>query len=113
MSENPKPNPNSNGVKPPPPSVNMYGETVNKHNRHQLLAGDPQTGGGEGEGMEEDQESEGLEGDGLSDPGSNAHGDPQGVIAPHVGNNQLTLSFQGEVYVFDAVSPEKVKSFLR
>lgn len=26
--------------------------------------------------------------------------------------DQLTLSFQGEVYVFDAVSPEKVRVFL-
>ncbi|KAK1269883.1 GATA transcription factor 24 [Acorus gramineus] len=29
-----------------------------------------------------------------------------------VGGNQLTLSFQGEVYVFDSVSPEKVQAVL-
>ncbi|KAM0025333.1 putative transcription factor TIFY family [Helianthus debilis subsp. tardiflorus] len=28
------------------------------------------------------------------------------------GADQLTLSFQGEVYVFDAVSPEKVHALL-
>lgn len=37
---------------------------------------------------------------------------PQGPLVPQIGgsgtNNQLTLSFQGQVYVFDSVSPEKV-----
>ncbi|KAJ0984181.1 hypothetical protein J5N97_002537 [Dioscorea zingiberensis] len=36
----------------------------------------------------------------------------EGVILPQVGSNQLTLSFQGEVYVFDSVSPEKVQAVL-
>lgn len=35
-----------------------------------------------------------------------------GAMIPHVGggenSNQLTLSFQDQVYVFDSVSPEKV-----
>lgn len=116
MSENPNPNPND--AKPPPASVGMYTEAVNRHhNHHQILTGDAQIGGGGGggeggEGIDEYPESEGLEGDGLLDPGHNEHGDPQGAIAPHVGGNQLTLSFQGEVYVFDAVSPEKVKFFI-
>lgn len=35
-------------------------------------------------------------------------GDPHTAIAPQIGSNQLTLSFQGEVYVFDSVSPDKV-----
>ena len=34
----------------------------------------------------------------------------EGVMLPQVGSNQLTLSFQGEVYVFDSVSPDKVPS---
>lgn len=39
-----------------------------------------------------------------------------GALIPHVGGSengdQLTLSFQGQVYVFDSVSPEKVPAFL-
>ncbi|XP_020572684.1 GATA transcription factor 20-like [Phalaenopsis equestris] len=70
--------------------------------------------GGVGHGMGEDHdgmmESEEMEGDGPSDPGH--PGDPQGMIVPHGGSNQLTLSFQGEVYVFDSVSPEKVQAVL-
>lgn len=31
-------------------------------------------------------------------------------VAENGGSDQLTLSFQGEVYVFDAVSPDKVIS---
>lgn len=61
-------------------------------------------------GMEEDGvgavENEGMETEEPADP---SHlGDAQGLIAPQVGGNQLTLSFQGEVFVFDSVSPEKV-----
>ncbi|PKA65795.1 GATA transcription factor 24 [Apostasia shenzhenica] len=44
-----------------------------------------------------------MEGDVHSDPGS-------ALAAPS--GSQLTLSFQGEVYVFDCVSPEKVQSVL-
>ncbi|URD86053.1 gata transcription factor [Musa troglodytarum] len=62
-------------------------------------------------GMEEDGvgavENEGMETEEQADP---SHlGDAQGLIAPQVGGNQLTLSFQGEVFVFDSVSPEKVR----
>ncbi|CAL9136735.1 unnamed protein product [Musa acuminata var. zebrina] len=61
-------------------------------------------------GMEEDGvgavENEGMETEEPADP---SHlGDAHGLIAPQVGGNQLTLSFQGEVFVFDSVSPEKV-----
>ncbi|CAN6193123.1 unnamed protein product [Urochloa humidicola] len=42
--------------------------------------------------------------------------DPHGGIVPGavppMANNQLTLSFQGEVYVFDSVSPDKVQAVL-
>ncbi|XP_038983996.1 GATA transcription factor 17-like isoform X2 [Phoenix dactylifera] len=69
---------------------------------------------GGGHGMEEDRDvaadDEGMEADGQADPGN--LGDPEAVIAPQVGGNQLTLSFQGEVYVFDSVSPEKVQAVL-
>lgn len=69
--------------------------------------------GSGGHGMDEDGvgvvENEGMEAEGPSDP---SHlGDPQAMVAPQAGTNQLTLSFQGEVYVFDSVSPEKVTFF--
>ncbi|CAN6162853.1 unnamed protein product [Urochloa humidicola] len=42
--------------------------------------------------------------------------DPHGGMVPGavppMANNQLTLSFQGEVYVFDSVSPDKVQAVL-
>ncbi|KAG1331954.1 GATA transcription factor 20 [Cocos nucifera] len=73
-----------------------------------------QDNGGGGDGMEEDHdgtmEGEGMEGDVPSDHAN--LGDPHGVVAPQVAGNQLTLSFQGEVYVFDSVSPEKVQAVL-
>lgn len=41
---------------------------------------------------------------------------PQGPLVPQIGgsetNNLLTLSFRGQVYVFDSVSPEKVQAVL-
>ncbi|RRT53640.1 hypothetical protein B296_00049725 [Ensete ventricosum] len=62
-------------------------------------------------GIEEDGvgavDNEGMETEEPADP---SHlGDAHGLIAPQVGGNQLTLSFQGEVFVFDSVSPEKVR----
>ncbi|XP_058728790.1 GATA transcription factor 28 [Vicia villosa] len=77
-----------------------------------------------GNGMEDDQNngcggdsncggSENAEGDVPSNNG-NLH-DNQSLIMDQ-GNNdigdQLSLSFQGQVYVFDSVSPEKVQSVL-
>ena len=63
--------------------------------------------GGGVEGMDEDHEHDrDYDGDLGQDPGHLV--DQHTAIAPHIGSNQLTLSFQGEVYVFDSVSPEKV-----
>ncbi|XP_072953111.1 GATA transcription factor 20-like [Typha angustifolia] len=75
-------------------------------------------GGGHGgavehsSGMEEEEEEEhemALEVVGMDADGSV---DPHAMVAHPIGNNQLTLSFQGEVYVFDSVSPEKVQAVL-
>ncbi|OVA07529.1 zinc finger protein [Macleaya cordata] len=69
-----------------------------------------------GSGMDDDQDdgagSEGMEGDVPSDAGNLS--DPHGAATARSGQNgnQLTLSFQGEVYVFDSVSPEKVQAVL-
>ncbi|XP_077214577.1 GATA transcription factor 28-like [Tasmannia lanceolata] len=56
--------------------------------------------------MDDDQDDggEGMEGDASTDPGN--------LQVRSQGANQLTLSFQGEVYVFDSVSPEKVQAVL-
>lgn len=58
--------------------------------------------GGGVEGMDEDQEHE-------QDHGGDLPSEAIAAIGPQIGSNQLTLSFQGEVYVFDSVSPEKVR----
>lgn len=54
--------------------------------------------------------------DGDVEAGIGNQPDNHGTLIPHVGgsdiSNQLTLSFQGQVYVFDSVSPDKVPSFL-
>ena len=54
---------------------------------------------------------------GVQDGSSSVLYVPGGVsdyapVAENGGSDQLTLSFQGEVYVFDAVSPDKVMAFL-
>ncbi|XP_074583081.1 GATA transcription factor 20-like [Curcuma longa] len=56
-------------------------------------------------------ENEEIEMVGPSEP-SNL-GDPNRTVVPRAGvGNQLTLSFQGDVYLFDNVSPEKVQAVL-
>ncbi|CAO2824597.1 unnamed protein product [Amaranthus hypochondriacus] len=70
-----------------------------------------------GAGMEDDHDDgavgtgEGIDGELHNDLGnvSDNHG---GMIVASGDNNQLTLSFQGQVYVFDSVSPEKVQAVL-
>lgn len=65
---------------------------------------------GGGDGMEGDLDGavdgEAMEGDVAHDHGG--LGDQHAVIVAPAASNQLTLSFHGEVYVFDSVSPEKV-----
>ncbi|KAG8380258.1 hypothetical protein BUALT_Bualt07G0174500 [Buddleja alternifolia] len=54
-----------------------------------------------------------VDGDVSTEMGNQS--DNPGAMVPHAGtenNNQLTLSFQGQVYVFDSVSPEKVQAVL-
>lgn len=76
---------------------------------------------GDGNGMDDDDDhdncngndgggSEDLEGDVPSNPGNLSEN--RSAMVDHDGGadsgDQLTLSFQGQVYVFDSVSPEKV-----
>ncbi|KAL6603553.1 hypothetical protein ACP70R_043914 [Stipagrostis hirtigluma subsp. patula] len=92
---------------------------------------------GEEEEEEEDEEMEEEEDEGEGDGGLGGDGvpmdadaaaaaaaaaaagaqmDPHGTMVaatgPPMSSNQLTLSFQGEVYVFDSVSPDKVQAVL-
>ncbi|KAL2462423.1 GATA transcription factor 28 [Forsythia ovata] len=58
-------------------------------------------------------ESEGMDGEVSADPGNlSDHGALVSQGGGTENNNQLTLSFQGQVYVFDSVSPEKVQAVL-
>lgn len=80
---------------------------------------------GNGNGMDDDDDhdncngndgggSEDLEGDVPSNPGNLSEN--LSAMVDHRGGadsgDQLTLSFQGQVYVFDSVSPEKVQAVL-
>ncbi|KAG8069755.1 hypothetical protein GUJ93_ZPchr0006g43234 [Zizania palustris] len=73
----------------------------------------------EDEGEEEEQEYEGGEAVPMDAAAiSAAHGEMVPVAGaeaggfPHVASNTLTLSFQGEVYVFESVSAERVQAVL-
>ncbi|XP_052175766.1 GATA transcription factor 28-like [Diospyros lotus] len=58
-------------------------------------------------------ESEGMEGEMPSDHGNLSDNHNSLVVrGSSESNDQLTLSFQGQVYVFDSVSPEKVQAVL-
>lgn len=67
-----------------------------------------------GVGVEEHDDDPGDE-EGLdeaemhSDGGGNPGDAPQALAVRTQGSTQLTLSYQGEVYVFDTVPPEKVR----
>ncbi|GMH14162.1 hypothetical protein Nepgr_016003 [Nepenthes gracilis] len=70
-----------------------------------------------GNGLDEDHDD--VHNGGDEDIDSEVPNDPENVSDSHgamvaVGadNNQLTLSFQGQVYVFDSVSPDKVQAVL-
>ncbi|XP_057473045.1 GATA transcription factor 28 isoform X1 [Actinidia eriantha] len=57
--------------------------------------------------------SEGMEGEAPSDPGNLSDNHSALVTCgSNENNDQLTLSFQGQVYVFDSVSPGKVQAVL-
>ncbi|KAH9297124.1 hypothetical protein KI387_028806 [Taxus chinensis] len=81
----------------------MHEHAHSLHHSDDNGIGDEQDeGGGDNDGMEAD----------IPSSGGNL-GDSQ-VIVPvrPQATNQLTLSYQGEVYVFDSVPPEKVQSVL-
>ncbi|KAL9247223.1 hypothetical protein vseg_020676 [Gypsophila vaccaria] len=71
-----------------------------------------------GDGLEDEHDDGVTGGDGgLDGELQNEHvnvGDAHGVgmMIPGGENDQLTLSFQGQVFVFDSVSPEKVQAVL-
>ncbi|KMZ70469.1 GATA transcription factor 25 [Zostera marina] len=93
---------NNSGLLVMPHDGRLYGQ----EQEHGVIHG----GAGVVEGLEEDHDgavdSEGMEGEVPQDASNLGI-----MVAPGMGN-QLTLSFQGEVYVFDSVSPEKVQAVL-
>ncbi|XP_044497030.1 GATA transcription factor 28-like isoform X2 [Mangifera indica] len=78
-----------------------------EHELHHMSNGDVMDDEHDDDGNGNVGGGETLEGDPPSDPGS---------LSDNRGNgdngDQLTLSFQGQVYVFDSVSPEKVQAVL-
>ncbi|KAK9071071.1 hypothetical protein SSX86_009639 [Deinandra increscens subsp. villosa] len=78
----------------------------NAHHHHQQQHHSLQTSGSLEGGMED----LGVTPHPLYVPDAEIH--PVGAGGAGGGADQLTLSFQGEVYVFDAVSPEKVQAVL-
>jgi hypothetical protein len=104
-------------------SMNNYIEQLQQQGHEQEV--------GEEDEEEEDEEMEedGAEGEGgvtgehvpmnseaaAAAASSGMQMDPHGTMMPTTVppvSNQLTLSFQGEVYVFDSVSPDKVQAVL-
>ncbi|KAJ1260692.1 hypothetical protein BS78_10G251700 [Paspalum vaginatum] len=97
---------------------------------HEQEVGEEEEEDEEEDEMEEEDEQEGHDGGMGGEPvpmdadaaaaaaaaAANAHMDPHGTMVPGtvppMATNQLTLSFQGEVYVFDSVSPDKVQAVL-
>lgn len=67
--------------------------------------GDGQEGGITGEHVPMDAAAAAVAAGGMQ---MDQHGAMVPTTVPSVNTNQLTLSFQGEVYVFDSVSPDKV-----
>jgi hypothetical protein len=65
---------------------------------------------GLGEEAEDESGDDGLEEADMHSDGGHP-GDPQSSLTARVqGTDQLTLTYQGEVYVFDTIPPEKVSS---
>ncbi|CAA2965151.1 GATA transcription factor 24-like [Olea europaea subsp. europaea] len=83
-----------------PPSEILYDGPNNPHSPHAL-----QTDGGGGVMV-------GVDAVALYDAGSSDMTPAVAPVSGESGADQLTLSFQGEVYVFDCVSPEKVQAVL-
>lgn len=78
------------------------------HGHHGMHSNDENGGGGE-EHDEDAGDEEGLdEADMHSDGGGHPGDQPAALAVRTQGSTQLTLSYQGEVYVFDTVPPEKV-----
>jgi hypothetical protein len=85
----------------------LEGEHMHGHHMH---SNDENGTGGE-EHDDDAGDDEGLdEADMHSDGGGHPGDQPVPLAVRTQGSTQLTLSYQGEVYVFDTVPPEKVNS---
>lgn len=94
----------------------LEGEHVHVHHGHHghgMHHGNDENGAGGDEHDEDAGDEEGLdEADMHSDGGGHPGDQPVPLAVRSQGSTQLTLSYQGEVYVFDTVPPEKVQAVL-
>lgn len=88
----------------------LEGDHVHGHHGHHGHGMHNSEENGAGEEHDDDAgDEEGLdEAEMHSDGGGNPGDQPAALAVRTQGSTQLTLSYQGEVYVFDAVPPEKV-----
>ncbi|XP_024395444.1 GATA transcription factor 28 isoform X2 [Physcomitrium patens] len=95
----------------------LEGDHVHGHNGHHGHGHGMHHNEENGAGVEDHDDDAGDE-EGLdeaemhSDGGGNPGDAPPALAIRTQGSTQLTLSYQGEVYVFDAVPPEKVQAVL-
>lgn len=82
----------------------MHGHHMHSNDENGTGGEEPDDDAGDEEGLDE--------ADMHSDGGGHAGDQPVPLAARTQGSTQLTLSYQGEVYVFDTVPPEKVQAVL-
>lgn len=92
----------------------QYVQEHDDHGLHHLSNGSGVADGNDNDGSSGEGAAAGaevVEVDVPPDPGNLSNN--RNAMVDHGGDSgdQLTLSFQGQVYVFDSVSPEKVVSF--
>lgn len=84
----------------------LEGDHVHGHHRHGMHNSEEN---GAGEEHEDDAgDEEGLDEADMHSDGGGHPDQPTALAVRTQGSTQLTLSYQGEVYVFDTVPPEKV-----
>ena len=88
-----------------------YVQDHENHQLHQINSGNGMDDGYDNGGDNNTGGTEGIEGDVPSNPGNLTESYATMVEQSSDGGDQLTLSFRGQVYVFDSLSPEKVHQY--
>ncbi|KAK3146457.1 hypothetical protein QOZ80_3BG0266520 [Eleusine coracana subsp. coracana] len=104
------------GRSPPPPAMSdaAAARDADAEMRDAAAAAAAPPGDDEGEGdTDDDEEEDDVDEEEPPAPASGQDApEPEPVSALPADPNQLTLLFQGEVYVFDSVTPDKVQAVL-